>query len=130
MKTKLVCRAFIPVTLFLLCGCAAQFAELGKRNEALDQKLSPEWLQAHVVIGQTTKQEVAGWFGPPIRKTSSVSSLPGSEMMPDEIWTYAVRFSKTERAGWDFKTAAWTRALVFSFKKGVVSIYNTSESGG
>lgn len=117
------------LSALLLCGCAATTERHNQAVFELDKRMSPEWLKDNVEIGKTTKDQVLQWFGKPLTRTTTATSGFAGAMMPDEMWTYAVRFSTIERKGLGFSDDKWTRSLVFSFKDGVVSSYNTSSFG-
>lgn len=108
----------------LLCGCSGIFAENNKRVEQLNQQMSAEWLKAHVVVGKTTPDEIKAWFGQPVMKSASAGSGIGAALMPDEIWTYSVRFSEADKGG----VSRWSKAIAFSFKDGTVSNYNVTST--
>lgn len=104
----------------LLCGCAGMFEANNRAVAQLSQQMSPEWLKANIVIGKTTPAEVLNFFGKPMIKNASAGSGFGAAFMPDEMWTYSVRFSSTVSPDRETKT------IVFSFKNGTVSNYNVS----
>jgi hypothetical protein len=108
----------------LLCGCAGMFEANNQAVAKLNAQMSPEWLKANIVIGKTTKEEVQGFFGEPMFKNASSGSGAGAAFMPDEMWTYSVRFSSADMHG----SAHWSKAIVFSFKNGTVSDYNVSST--
>jgi hypothetical protein len=104
----------------LLCGCSGMFEANNRAVAQLSQQMSPEWLKANIVIGKTTPQEVLGFFGKPMLKNASSGTGMVAAFMPDEMWTYSVRFSSTASPDRETKT------IVFSFKNGTVSNYNVS----
>jgi hypothetical protein len=126
MKTLKILLFFV-VVLSLQTACAP-FAENNKRVEQLNQQMSADWLKTHVVPGKTTRDDVLALYGAPMFKTASAGTTFGSEFMPDEIWTYAVRFTKIENSWSGGSSQHWSRSIAFSFKNGLVSDYHVSES--
>jgi hypothetical protein len=120
---KSITAAFFTVSL-LLCGCSGMFEQNNARVAAMDQEMSVDWLKSHVVIGKTTTDDILAWYGKPLMQSSSA----GSPFMPDEIWTYSVRFTKVTNSWSGGSTDYWTKAIAFSFKNGVVINYNVTST--
>lgn len=106
----------------VLCGCAGNDEAFNQLND----QMSPEWLKSHIIIGQTTKEEVRLWFGKPLVENSMAGSGLAAALMPDEIWTYSVRFSQLHKSWINPYYDNWTKSIAFSFKNGVVSNYNVN----
>lgn len=119
MKLKLFVLAVAVACSGVISGCVDPKAQADHNQAvmALSERMSPEWLNSHVVKGKTTKEEITSWFGKPFSRTTSSSS-----MMWDEMWTYTLRFSNDKNGNRE----RWTRSAVFMFKGDTVSQFTTS----
>jgi hypothetical protein len=117
---KLFAIFAVSVAAVMLSGCASYWEANNKAVAQLYKQMSPEWLKANIVTGKTTPAEVTALFGQPVFKHSSAGTGFVAAFMPDERWTYSVRFTSSET------TARETKSIVFSFKNGTVSDYNVS----
>lgn len=118
--TVLICLAVV-----IFCGCSP-FAENNKRVEQLNQQMTTPWLKEHIIVGKTTPEEVRAFFGNPLYQTASAGAGISSAFMPDEIWTYSVRFSEAQNSWSGGSVSRWTKSIAFSFKNGTVSDYQIS----
>jgi hypothetical protein len=111
-----------PLTAALLVsGCATSNYEKDNNLKlAVTRKMSPKWLNAHIVPGKTTRPAVHQLFGDPLFKNPIVGSSEDTNSAPLVMWTY--------QGGWDKKIKQPVKFIVFSFTNDIVSAYTVSQN--
>ena len=122
---------FFAIALAMTCllsGCmsTAESKAYDKAVRGLEERMQPDWLKSNVIIGKTTKSEIMQWFGKPMIKNSMQMSGLAGAMMPDEIWTYSVKFTEVKSLNINVRPDRRIRTLAVSFKGDTVSAINTS----
>jgi hypothetical protein len=116
-------KSALPISclLFVLAGGCAGLNRDADRK-AYEQQFQTEWIHSHIVIGQTTREQILAWYGRPMNKTSMMQGGAGAALMPDEIWTYSLAVSESV-GKWYNPGLVDHRSygLAISFKNGVVS---------
>jgi len=129
MKSHLL-HVTCVVVLLTIYGSGCQTQEQYQATKQLEERMTPEWVKANLKVGETTTDEVLRLYGRPATRTSMASSGLAGNMMPDEMWTYAIKFTESDgKFHWDPGTGIRSnvRVMSLSFKNGKLMNFTVAE---